>query len=264
MNEQKSRALLLLRPQERARAAAYLAGRGMAVGDKLEPGIGFLLAEEELLPRPAEELARRCRTLNVPLFLLAERDGAPSEVHDAAAFVFYKPLVLELVLRRIALLLGENDDEGGRQGWFVLQAQCSLDALNVPRHLLAFRYFSDGVGLLSEMPYPSRIKLMQQLYPALSERHHSSPVMVDRAMRHGVESCWRLAGKAVQRQYFGYSAQDKQGMPTNGEFLFAVYEHVKLLLPYDRGRDAFLRELRLINDRDNAANGCQSAQDLVY
>ena len=53
-------------------------------------------------------------------------------------------------------------------------------------------------------------------------------------------------------------------MPTNGEFLFDVYEHVKLLLPYDRGRDAFLRELRLINDRDNAANGCQSAQDLVY
>lgn len=263
MNEGRNRALLLLRPQERARAAAYLTGRGMAIADTLGPGIGFLLAEEELLPQPAEELVQRCRSLNVPLFLLAERDSILSNVHDAA-FVFYKPLVLELVLRRIALLMGEPDDEGGRKGWFVLQAQCSLDALSVPRHLLAFRYFSDGVGLLSEMPYPSRIKLMQQLYPALSERHHSSPVMVDRAMRHGVESCWRLAGKAVQRQYFGYSAQDKQGMPTNGEFLFAVYEHVKLLLPYDRGRDAFFRELRLINDRDIAANGCQSAQDLVY
>ena len=53
-------------------------------------------------------------------------------------------------------------------------------------------------------------------------------------------------------------------MPTNGEFLFAVYEHVKLLLPYDRGRDAFLRELRRINERDMVPNGCQSAQDLIY
>ncbi len=242
MSERKN-ACLLLRPQERARAAAYLTGRGMAVTERLDQDTCFLLAEEELLPRPAEALASRCLSAGVPLFLL---------------------LVLELVLRRIALLLGETDDEGGRQGWFTLQAQCSLDALSVPRHLLAFRYFSDGVGLLSEMPYPSRIKLMQQLYPALSQRHNSSPVMVDRAMRHGVESCWRLAGKGVQRQYFGYSAQDKQGMPTNGEFLFAVYEHVKLLLPYDRGRDAFLRELRRINERDMVPNGCQSAQDLIY
>ena len=122
----------------------------------------------------------------------------------------------------------------------------------MPRHLLALRYFSDGVGLLSQQPYPSRIKLMQQLYPALSERHNSSPVMVDRAMRHGVESCWRLANKAVQRQYFGYSAQDKQGMPTNGEFLFALYEHVKLLLPYDGRQAAFLRELRRINGEEIA------------
>lgn len=258
-------ACLLLRPQERTRAAAYLAGRGMAVTDRLDGNTSFLMAEEELLPRPAEELIGQCRSMNVPLFLLAERDGdLRPDMLDAAAFVFYKPLVLELVLRRIALLLGEPDDEGGRRGWFVLQAQCSLDALNVPRHLLAFRYFSDGVGLLSEMAYPSRIKLMQQLYPALSKRHNSSPVMVDRAMRHGVESCWRLAGKGVQRQYFGYSAQDKQGMPTNGEFLFAVYEHVKLLLPYDRGRDAFLRELRRINARDIAPDGCQSGGDLIY
>ena len=263
--DREKKACLLLRPADRARAESYLTGRGMGVTDRLEEGIGFLLAEEVLLPGAGSGLAERCRELSVPLFLLAERDEPlRADALSAAAFVFYKPLVLELVLRRIAMLIGETADDGGRRGWFTLQAQCSLDTLNVPRHLLAFRYFSDGVGLLSEMRYPSRIKLMQQLYPALSERHDSSPVMVDRAMRHGVESCWRLAGKGVQRQYFGYSAQDKQGMPTNGEFLFAVYEHVKLLLPYDRGRDAFLRELRRINERDMVPNGCQSAQDLIY
>ena len=53
-------------------------------------------------------------------------------------------------------------------------------------------------------------------------------------------------------------------MPTNGEFLFAVYEHVKTLLPYDRGQDAFLRELRRINAREQAADGCQTVRDLVY
>lgn len=271
MNAER-KACLLLRPKDRQRAEAYLRARGMAVTDRLEAGISFLLAEDELLVGGGRALADRCRELGVPLFLLAERDdgfavrtrGLGEDILSAVTFVFYKPLVLELVLRRVALLLGEQDREGGRRGWFTLQAQCSLDALSVPRHLLAFRYFSDGVGMLSEMPYPSRIKLMQQLYPTLSKRHNSSPVMVDRAMRHGVESCWRLAGKGVQRQYFGYSAQDKQGMPTNGEFLFAVFEHVKTLLPYDRGRDAFLRELQKINERDLEPDGCQPAQDLVY
>ena len=264
-NDTQRKALLLLGTQDRARAEAYLVNRGTAVTDRLEAGTGFLLAEAELFSGAEAGIMDRCRELQVPLFLLAERDGhLPEDARAAATFVFYKPLVLELVLRRIALLLGEEDLEGGRLGWFTLQAQCSLDALSVPRHLLAFRYFSDGVGMLSEMEHPSRIKLMQQLYPTLSKRYHSSPVMVDRAMRHGVESCWSLAGKGAQRQYFGYSAQDKQGMPTNGEFLFAVYEHVKLLLPYDRGREAFLRELNRINARDIAADSCQSARDLVY
>ena len=265
MNGQERKACLLLRTADRAQAESYLIKRDVAVTDGLEEGTSFVLAEEELLLGAGRGLVDQCRQMQVPLFLLAERDGAVrGEAMAAVSFVFYKPLVLELVLRRIALLMGEEDREGGRRGWFTLQAQCSLDALHVPRHLLAFRYFSDGVGLLCEMSHPSRIKLMQQLYPALSERHNSSPVMVDRAMRHGVESCWRLAGKGVQRQYFGYSAQDKQGMPTNGEFLFAVYEHVKTLLPYDRGRSDFLRELSRINDRDIATDGCQSARDLVY
>ena len=278
--EREKRACLLLKSKDRLKAEAYLSGRGMAATERLDEEASFLLAEEELLMGVCAELIDRCRQLKKPLFLLADREDRfvdqdaclRKEALSAAAFVFYKPLVLELVLRRIALLIGEASDDGGRRGWFTLQAQCSLDALSVPRHLLAFRYFSDGVGLLSEMRYPSRVKLMQQLYPALSQRHNSSPVMVDRAMRHGVESCWRLAGKGIQRQYFGYSAQDKQGMPTNGEFLFALYEHVKLLLPYDRGRDAFLRELRRINARDMALDkgadlvltGCQSMQDLVY
>ena len=271
--ERRGKALLLLRAQDRPNAEAYLTGRGIGVTNRLDEETGFLLAEEELLLSAGTRLAERCRTLKVPLFLLAEWDGRLGEdTLCAVTFVFYKPLVLELVLRRIALLMGQTDAEGGRRGWFTLQAQCSLDVLNVPRHLLAFRYFSDGVGLLAEMAYPSRIKLMQQLYPALAKRHNSSPVMVDRAMRHGVESCWRLAGKRVQRQYFGYSAQDKQGMPTNGEFLFAVYEHVKMLLPYDRGQTAFARELGKINGRDMALDGgrdlapsgCQSTRNLIY
>ena len=152
---QERKACLLLRPQDRSRAEAYLTGRGMAVTDTLAEGTDFLLAEDQLLFGTGVKLLDRCRELGVPLFLLAERDESPHEkALSAAVFVFYKPLVLELALRRIFLLLGEEDREGGRHGWFTLQAQCSLDALSVPRHLLAFRYFSDGVGLLADMRYP--------------------------------------------------------------------------------------------------------------
>jgi hypothetical protein len=47
---------------------------------------------------------------------------------------------------------------------------------------------------------------------------------------------------------------------------------VKLLLPYDKGQDAFFKELRKINDRDLVLDkdtdltldSCKSVQDLVY
>ena len=54
-------ACLLLRAADRQRAAEYLSNRGVAVTEKLEPGIGFLLAETELLPLSGTGLLDSCR-----------------------------------------------------------------------------------------------------------------------------------------------------------------------------------------------------------
>ena len=98
------KACLLLRPRDRQKAEAYLTGRGVAVTDKLAEDAAFLLAEDELLLSAGPALRDRCRALGVPLFLLAERDGDMREdLLSTAVFVFYKPLVLELILRRIEI-----------------------------------------------------------------------------------------------------------------------------------------------------------------
>ena len=79
--------------------------------------------------------------------------------------------------------------------------------------------------------------------------------------------------KMTLLNYFFYSVEVSEdtcfnnvgGKTASGnEVLFALYEHVKLLLPYDRDQAAFLRELGRINGRDMALDGCQKAQDLVY
>ncbi|MBQ7278380.1 MAG: sporulation initiation factor Spo0A C-terminal domain-containing protein [Clostridia bacterium] len=248
MNTDPITACLLLQSQNRSTAAAFCEGLGIAASGRILPGTVFALAEEACLSRLDRSAVSDLRLNRTPLFLLMEPGRPlPVEIDHLVTYVFYKPLSLELVLRRIVLLLGGQQTNGGRSEWFCFQAQCSLDALGVQRHLLAFAYFSDAIGILAQKVHPSRTKLMNQLYPALAQRHGSSPVMVDRAMRHGVESCWHRADKSVQRQYFGYSLQDKKGMPTNGEFLFALFEHVKMLLPYDTGKAAFMREIMEIN-----------------
>lgn len=105
--------------------------------------------------------------------------------------------------------------------------------------MLGFGYLCEGAAFLYVRQFPSKTRLMQELYPHLAEKFSSTPVMVDRAVRHAVEACWKKGSCRVQREYFGYCAQDKRGMPTNGEFLFVLYERVKLSLQCKTGEGPF-------------------------
>ena len=129
----------------------------------------------------------------------------------------------------------------------------SLEKLGIGSHLLAHRYLQEGVVFLFDTPYPGRIRLMAKLHEHLAQCFDTSPVMVDRAIRHGVEVCWKKSSPELQRAYFGYGAQDKRGMPTNGEFLFALYERQRQLLFADRGREDFFRCLEKVRSR----SGCR-------
>lgn len=166
------------------------------------------------------------------VFLL--EDGVhrfPKSWQNQGEYAFTPPHAPQAILRHIAALLGSppsqpSHDRIRRQG-----AAC-LTSLHIPHRLLAHKYLLEGVMQLFSEPIPTRSRLLQSLYKEIAEKYHSSPVMVDRAIRHGVEACWKNTPSPRLKALFGYDAQDLLGMPTNGEFLYVLYEHLRERLAF--------------------------------
>ncbi len=107
--------------------------------------------------------------------------------------------------------------------------EACLDALSVPIHLLGYRYLRIAIDTIRSNPFPQQQSMMHDIYPHVAKQYGSSPIMVNRAMRHAIDYAWRHGDPQAQRSYFGYGVPDKKGVPTNVEFLFAVCERLRLL-----------------------------------
>ena len=139
-------------------------------------------------------------------------------------YAVQEPFDREQLIRIAKTLCGRSV---GREP-ITLTASC-LAALAVPAHLLGYRYLLRVVTLIREQVHPLQCAIMQDIYPKVAEEYGSTPMMVNRAIRHAIDSAWKHGDAAVQRSYFGYSVIDKKGIPTNVEFIFAVYERTRLL-----------------------------------
>lgn len=107
--------------------------------------------------------------------------------------------------------------------------EACLDALALPKHLLGYRYIAACVSELRTSERPMQLSVLHDLYPSVAAQYGTTPLMVKRAIRHAIDSAWKRGSPIVQRSYFGYASSDKRGVPTNTEFIFALYERLRLL-----------------------------------
>lgn len=171
------------------------------------------------------------------VFLL--EDGVhpfPKSWRNQGEYAFAPPHAPEAILRHIATLLG-NPPSRPSQDRIRRQGAACLTSLHIPHRLLAHKYLLEGVMQLFSEPVSTRSRLLQSIYKEIAEKYHSSPVMVDRAIRHGVEACWKNTPSPRLKALFGYDAQDLLGMPTNGEFLYVLYEHLRERLAFGTGME---------------------------
>lgn len=104
--------------------------------------------------------------------------------------------------------------------------EASMNALGVPSHLLGYGYIRQAaVAILLN----SNSKLTTEIYPMIANENHSSPVMVNRAIRHAIEVMWRNGSIARQRAYFCYCSKDNDGIPTNSEVVHVIADRVAVM-----------------------------------
>lgn len=139
-------------------------------------------------------------------------------------YLVREPFDRESLVRIAKTLCGRPVDSASANA----ETAC-LNALSVPTHLLGFRYLHSAVRRISRETHPLQASMMHDVYPEVAEEYGSSSIMVNRAIRHAIDSAWKQGESSVQRSYFGYCANDKKGVPTNVEFLFAVVERMRIL-----------------------------------
>ena len=188
---------------------------------------GETLLTQAELPDAAEVLFLKRKDLlrpPYPCVCIAMDASEPIEV-CGWDFAVREPFDREMLIRIAATLCG-------RKAPLVRDTlvETCLAALSVPSHLLGYRYILSAIEWIRMQPKPMQVSMLHDIYPMVAEQYGSSPIMVNRAIRHAIESAWKHGALEIQRSYFGYASQDKKGVPTNIEFLFAVYERLRLLL----------------------------------
>ena len=81
-------------------------------------------------------------------------------------------------------------------------------------NILGTGYLRAAVAL-----YDRGMSITKELYPALAAAFASTPIRVERAMRHSITTAWDRGDQEVQLRYFGYTISPARGVPTVSEYI---------------------------------------------
>lgn len=91
-----------------------------------------------------------------------------------------------------------------------------LLATGIPRNLSGYHYLISAILLYQQNPAQSMTK---ELYVAVAQKHGTTPVRAERAMRHAIESAFNRCDTDVIYKFFGETLNPARGKPTNSEFI---------------------------------------------
>ncbi len=103
------------------------------------------------------------------------------------------------------------------------QALCDL---GVPDHLLGYRYLQAAIAAAAEEP-DSIYCVTGLLYPSVARRFGTTSSLVERAIRHAVESGWSRCDQQMRQLYFGGKIRPGRQKPTNAEFIARIANIVR-------------------------------------
>ncbi len=135
------------------------------------------------------------------------------------------------VLTRYYLMVSAQQGElcqNTQQGKDDLSAQIdrALSDLGVPDHLLGYRYLQAAIRDAVSEPEAVH-SVTNLLYPGVARRFGTTASLVERAIRHAVESGWSRCDDRMRQQYFGSKIRPGRQKPTNAEFIARIANIVR-------------------------------------
>ena len=104
--------------------------------------------------------------------------------------------------------------------------QTILKKIGVPCRLSGYTYIQDGVEILRDDPYKMKT-FVKTVYSEIALKNQTTPMRVERAIRHAIERTFDYGDVDEIYKYFGNAYDRKKGKPTNKEFMAVLVELMK-------------------------------------
>lgn len=149
-----------------------------------------------------------------------------------AAYYIMKPFDFPTLVQRLLQLMEplaatEKLRHAQRRQQVETEVERCIAELGVPRHFTGYHYLCEAVELVVE-DHALLNRITKGLYPAIAAKFDTTPVKVERAIRHAIEITWARGNLDVINTLFAYSVDQNKGKPTNSSFVARLADHVRM------------------------------------
>lgn len=102
-----------------------------------------------------------------------------------------------------------------------------LIKLGVPTHIKGYDYIKDAI-MLSLKDKDMLRNITKALYPDIAKHYNTTPLRVERAIRHAIEVTWLRGASDILNEYFGNTIDCTKGKATNSQFISTIVERLIL------------------------------------
>lgn len=148
-----------------------------------------------------------------------------------ADYFVVRPLEVELLVHRLRQLLEgyrpvPRPARARRLRELESRIVRHLEELGVPSHYKGRAYLKDAIAMVvQDRELLSRVT--KELYPRVASLHHTSPLRVERSIRHAIESTVQRGNLERIHELFTDLMDDRRTRPTNSAFIGRLAERVR-------------------------------------
>lgn len=102
-----------------------------------------------------------------------------------------------------------------------------MNELGIPAHTKGYRYLRDAIVLSTENPELIG-KVTKVIYPTIAQNHNTTPVRVERVIRHAIENCCLKGNAKLMNTLFSHCLSSSRGKPTNSEFIAILSDKLRM------------------------------------
>ncbi|MGE5571800.1 MAG: sporulation transcription factor Spo0A [Bacillota bacterium] len=178
------------------------------------PGIIIVTAFEE------ESMVKRSARLGADYYLLKPFDGSclVSRIRQVAGVDKSPPARVRGMSMVPATIHSETSDHVARV----------LFKMGTPTYFKGYQYLKEAIEMVRADPGLLAV-ITKSLYPGIAEKHGTTPLIVEAAIRYTIQKTWKQGNVEYLRKFFGHSAALRGGKaPTNSFFIARVAEDLRL------------------------------------